>query len=433
MPKTSPKPADVAVTYVNINSLTPAGYNPRKWDEPAAAKLKESIKRFGLVDPLIVNGAPKRKNNIIGGHMRWQVAKEMGLAEVPVVYVNVPSERKERELNLRLNRNTGEWDFEALKSWDVEILMDVGFDDADLATIWDSALETEDDGFDVGEALEEIEVPQTKPGDIYRLGVHRLICGDATDPSVVKQLVGSAKIDVFYTDPPFNIGLNYDSGLGQGSSYGGHQTDDKKSDAEYREFLKKLLVNALAVAAPDAHLFLYCDSRYIGLIQSLYAELGLDFKRVCLWLKNSANPTPQVAFNRAYEPAVYGTRGKPYLAPSVKNLGEVLNKEVGTGNRAIDDVLDLFDIWLAKKDASSDYDHPTQKPPTLHEKPLRRCSKPGSSVLDLCAGSGSLLTACEQLKRVAYLTELEPVFCDVIIKRFEALTGQQAVRIGGAK
>jgi len=142
-------------------------------------------------------------------------------------------------------------------------------------------------------------------------------------------------------------------------------------------------------------------------------------------VKNNHNMTPQVAFNKAYEPCVYATRGKPYFAP-INNLNEVLNKEVATGNRTLDDILDLLDLWLVKRLPGQDYEHPTAKPPTLHEKPLRRCTKPSDVVVDLFGGSGSTLIACEQLKRRAFLCEIDPVFCDVIIKRFTELTGKEA-------
>jgi DNA modification methylase len=138
---------------------------------------------------------------------------------------------------------------------------------------------------------------------------------------------------------------------------------------------------------------------------------------------------PQIAFNKVYEPVVYGTRGKPYLSKAVTNLNEVLNKEVGTGNRLTDDVLDLFCIWLDKRKAGQDYLHPTEKPVTLHEKPLRRCTRPGGLVLDTFGGSGSTLIACEQMKRRAFLLEIDPVFCDVIIDRWQILTGQEVQHV----
>lgn len=139
--------------------------------------------------------------------------------------------------------------------------------------------------------------------------------------------------------------------------------------------------------------------------------------------------TPQTAFNKVYEPCVYGTIGNPYLSPSLHNLSEVLNKEVGTGNRLSDDIMDLFNIWLVKRVNAHDYEHPTQKPPTLYEKAFRRCTKPGDIILDLFGGSGSQLIAAEQLKRRALLCEIDPVFCDVIVARYTELTGKEAIYV----
>ncbi|MGH7238548.1 MAG: DNA methyltransferase, partial [Candidatus Saccharimonadales bacterium] len=119
----------------------------------------------------------------------------------------------------------------------------------------------------------------------------------------------------------------------------------------------------------------------------------------------------------------------PYLSDSSKNLTEILNREIASGNRAVSDIIDLFDIWLAKREAGQDYQHPTQNPITLHEKPLKRCTKVNDVVLDVFGGSGSTLIACEQMKRVALLSELEPVFCQVTIDRYEALTGRKTVQL----
>lgn len=423
---TDPK---VAITYVSTDSLRAADYNPRKHDAAAAEKLKDSIRRYGLVDPILVNSAPKRKGVIIGGHFRWKVAKELGIEQVPVVFLNIPSLEREKELNLRLNRNTGDWDWELLKGFDIDLLLDVGFDDVDLSHVWDDSLETEDDEFDVDKELAKIKKPAVKIGEMYQLGPHRLMCGDSTKPDVVKKLVGKIGIDMIYSDPPYNIALDYSKGVSTAGKYGG-KTNDKKSAADYRAFLKATMVSGLAAAKPDAHVFYWCDENYIGVVQGLYQELGIANKRVCLWVKNNFNMTPQVAFNKAYEPCVYGTRGKPYLAPKIQNLNELLNKEIGNGNRVADDIMDIFNIWLAKRLPGQEYEHPTQKPPTLHEKALRRCTKPGDAVLDLFGGSGSTLIACDQLKRRAFLVEIDPVFAQLIINRYEKLTNTKAKRIG---
>ena len=284
----------------------------------------------------------------------------------------------------------------------------------------------DDDHFDVDNAVDEIVEPVTQIGDVYQLGNHRLICGDSTDSKTIATLMNGKQANIIYTDPKYNINLDYSKGISTSGKYGG-TTNDRLTDAEYEDFLKTTLSNAVAVLTSDAHVFCYCDQLYVGLVQKIYGEIGVDTKRVCLWVKNNFNMTPQLAFNKAYEPCVYGTLGQPYLSET-HNLTEILNKEVAPGNRTIDDIIDLFDIWLAKRDPASSYEHPTQKPPTLHEKALRRCTKPGDIVLDIFAGSGSTMVACDQLKRTCYMAEIEPVFCDVIVARYEQLTGNKAVK-----
>jgi DNA modification methylase len=236
------------------------------------------------------------------------------------------------------------------------------------------------------------------------------------------------KASLIYCDPIFNIALDYSKGIGTKGKYGG-KAKDKKTYEEYRQFLKSTIQNALMVANKDCHVFYYCDQNYIGLLQELYKELEIDPKRVCIWIKNNANPTPQIAFSKCYEPCVYGTVGNPYLSPLSTKLNEVMNKEVTTGNRVIDDIYDLIDIWLVKRLATTSYAHPTQKPVTLHEKPIKRCTTPGDVVLDLFSGSGSTLLACEQLNRVCYTIDIDPLFVDLTIRRYEKYSGQKAKKI----
>jgi len=423
---------NLKINFVKIDSLKVATYNPRKWDDAKKEKLRESIKRFGLVDPIIVNSAPKRKKIVIGGHFRLKVAEELGYKNVPVVFLDIPDIEKEKELNLRLNKNVGEWDLELLKEFDLGVLLDVGFDDGDLSQIWDDSLETEDDNFQEEKELEKIKETDIKLGDLFQLGSHRLLCGDAHDLENIKKLMGKEKTSMIYCDPIYNIGVSYDKGIGGKQNYGG-KVDDHKSDAEYREFLKCGIQSAMSVINKDFHYFCYCDQKYIGMVQDLFRELGIENKRVCMWVKNGQNPVPGVAFSKCYEPCVYGTVGNPYLSKSIQNLNEVMNKEIGTGNRLIDDILDELDIWLVKRLAGNEYEHSTSKPPTLHEKAIRRCTKPGDIILDLYGGSGSTLIAAEMLKRRAYLTEIEPRFCQLIINRYEKLTGQKAKLISKEK
>jgi DNA modification methylase len=412
----------LTIVELPISQLKGFPGNPRSWPGKSEADLSESLKRFGQVDPVLID----QNNVVIGGNFRHHVMKKLGYETIKCVRLRL-SDDQARELNLRLNKNQGEFDLDLLKAFDIDLLLDVGFDDTDLGDIWNASLEVEDDDFDEQKAIKKATTTDIKLGDMFALGKHRLICGDAGDPATIKRLVGDLKPNMLYTDPVYNISLDYDKGVGNKASYGG-KTNDTRTDTEYAAFLSSALVNALAVMDKDAHVFMFCDQSFIWLLQTLMVQNGLVNRRVCLWIKNGFSPTPGVAFNKAFEPCVYATRGTPYLS-DVHNLTEILNKEIAPGNRAIDDIIDIFDIWLAKREAGQDYQHPTQKPLTLHEKPLKRCTKIGDVVLDYYGGSGSTLLSCEQMKRVALLCEIEPVFCQVTIDRFEAMTGEKAVKL----
>ncbi len=417
------------IHQVSISDLNPAPYNPRKWGAGDMKYLIESIKKFGFVDPILVNKAKQRKNVVIGGHFRLEVAKRLGMEDVPVVFLNISNIEKEKELNLRLNRNTGKWDFELLKKFDMNLLLDIGFDESDLGTIWSDLLSIEDDKFDMEEKFEELGEVTVKLGDIYTLGRHRLMCGDSTSAEDVSKLMQKKKSDVLFCDPPYNIGLDYSAGIGGKRQYSKSEVNDGKSKAEYSDFLYTALEVGLKYCHQDCHSFWWCDEQYIGLLQSLAEKSGLTNKRVCLWIKNNQNATPKIAFNKIYEPCVYSIRGKPYLNTKHNNLHEVMNPEIETGNRTAEDILDLLNIWLVKRLPANEYQHPTQKPPQLLQKPLLRCSKVGNLVLDLFGGSGSTLIACEQLQRTAYLMEIDPRFCSLILSRYEELTGNTPRKI----
>jgi len=409
-----------------VNDLLPYEKNPRKITDKQMEDLKESLKKFNIVELAACNTDGK----IIAGHQRIKALQLLGRGE-DTIEVRLPNRKltaeEFKQYLLISNRSGGSWDWEILASdFEIDALLTAGFDSTDLTNIFDDNLEVTDDNFDEEKELEKIKETDIKFGDIYSLGRHRLTCGDSLDMNMVNALMEGKLADMVNDDPPYNIGLSYDKGVGNNAKYGG-TTNDNKSEAEYRTFAKTLIQNALAVTKPDAHVFFWCDERYVWLFQELYKELGVDSKRLCLWVKDNASPTPGVAFNKVTEYCVYGTRGKPYLSDKVKNLNEILNKEMTTGNRLTEDIMDMLNIWLVKRLPSQEYAHPTQKPPTLHEKALRRCSKPNDIVLDLTAGSGSILSACEQLKRTAYLCEMEPIFCQLIINRFKQISPNEKV------
>jgi DNA modification methylase len=401
--------------------------NPRIISDRQMEILQDSLKRFSLAEIPAVN----LDNKVLAGNQRLKALVLMGKSDKEID-VRVPSRKlskKEAEEYLLLsNRSGGEWNWEALQEFSPDLLLDLGFDDQDLSRIWDEALEISDDSFDVEKALKKAKTTKIKVGEMFALGNHRVVCGSSEDPEVIKRLVGNRKVDALNSDIPYNIGLSYNSGIGGKQSYGG-KTNDNKSDTEYRSFVSKIITNSLSVAKPDCHFAIWSDERYNGMIQDLYKEHGIAFKRTCLWIKPNQNPTPKIAFNKSVEYCTYGLTGRPFINDKVANLTEVMNKEIGTGNRQVADIIDLFDIWLSDRVPGQMMEHPTQKLPSLYEKFLRRVTKPGDIVLDMTAGSGSLLIACEQMKRVALLCEIEPIFTQLIIDRYEELTGNKAKKI----
>ncbi len=420
-----------------VKDLLPADYNPREMTSKEEEDLRASIEEFDAVVPVVIN-IGKRGNVLIGGHQRVTIYGQLGIEEIDV---RVPNRElttaEEKRLNLRLNRNTGHFVQEKLKEMGIELLIDVGFDEEDMSAMFDD-VDIIDDAFDVQARTKKMTAPITAPGDVWQLGDHRLMVGDSTNPEDVAKLMGKDKADMIYCDPPYNIGIDYSKGTNTGpkqkekrvfrtekASYG----NDNMKDDRYYGFLSKTLVNALQHANKDVHTFYWCDERYIGLIQRMFVDQGIDSKRVCMWVKNNFSLTPQIAFNKVYEPCVYGVKGSPYLNKNIKNLNEILNKEVESGNQVHDEIMSYVTLWIEKRDSVQEYEHPTQKPITLHEKPLKRCTGVGHVVIDLFGGSGSTLIACEQLKRRARLMEIDPIFATVIIERWENFTNKKAKRI----
>lgn len=407
-----------------VDALIPYDNNPRTMSEKQVVDLKKSLKKFGLVEIPAID----TDGRIIAGHQRLKILQLLGRGqeEIDVRVPNRPLTQDEYEQYLLTsNAVTGDWDFEKLKSFEMDLLLDSGFDADELNDVWAEHLNVQEDDFDEEKELVEIKEPRTKLGDIIELGNHRLICGDSTAKDVLKRLFGDERASMIYSDPVYNIKVDYNKGIGGKQSYGG-SVNDERTYEEYDKFLNESLQAALDVSHKDVHTFYWCDQVYIGTVQDLYRKNGIENKRVCLWIKNGQNPTPGVAFNKCYEPCVYGVRGKPYISKTFQSFNEVLNDDIGNGNNLISDTLDHLDIWAVKRLSGNEYEHATSKPPELHQKAIRRCTKPDDIILDSFGGSGSTLIAAEQLKRRAFLVELEPAFCDLIIRRFEKLTGIKA-------
>jgi DNA modification methylase len=404
-----------------VNDLVPQEINPRVITGKQMNDLKKSIQKMNLVEIPAVDLDGK----ILAGHQRIKALQLLGRGD-EVIDIRKPNRKLTKEESNRYliasNALGGDWDFSKLTElFDQDFLVDIGFDESELQSVWDKSLESEDDDFNVTEELKKIKDPQTKPGDLIILGDHKLLCSDSTDQEAVKALFGNERTSLIYSDSPFNINLNYDKGVGNKSNYGG-KVDDNKSPEEYKEFIRKTLTNALSVSKDDFHCFQWSDEAWVWVFQTLYNELGIKNRRLNIWLKNNSSPTPSTAFNKATEFCVYGTKGKPYLSDSLKNLNEIMNKELTTGNKLYEDVTN---VWAAKRLASNKYEHPTSKPIDLHEKAIKRCSKVGDIIFDSFSGSASTMICAEQLKRRVFSLEISEVFCDLAIRRWEKLTGKK--------
>ena len=369
-----------------------AEYNPRELTQIQHQDLKDSITRFGLVDPLIVNTHKERKNILVGGHQRLRIVKELGYKDVPCVEVNL-TPNKERELNVRLNKNTGQWDWDALANhFDVGELLEWGFSEDDLQFYDPEPLPGLIDDDDVPEVEEAV----TQSGDMWLLGEHRVLCGDATKKEDVERLMDGQKADMVFTDPPY--GVDYDGGM--------KKQNKLKNDNLGTEIYSLFMPYAVESLKDDGAFYVwYADATATA---TATADSGLVISAQIIWAKNHAQFMSSAKYKGKHEPCFYAhKKGK-----TAKWYGE--NNEVT--------------LWEYDRASKNEY-HPTQKPIALSERANKNSSPKNGIVLDLFLGSGSTLIACEKTNRKCYGMEFDPHYCDVIVKRWEDYTGNKAERI----
>ncbi len=257
-----------------VSDLLPFKQNPRRMSEEQMKNLKKSLEEYNLVEIPAIDF----DNRILAGHQRLIAMQLIGRGD-EVIDCRYPNrkltEYEAKQYLILSNKVHGEWDEELLvEFFDTDLLIDSGFNQDEINDIFVADLDTEPDNFNTEKELKKIKKPESKLGDLYQLGPHRLYCGDSTKLESVQKAVGDAKIHLIYNDPIYNINLNYKSGIGGTKNYGG-SAKDKRSDKDYAEFLKKTIENALAVSHPDTHIFYYCDESYVPMIAGLYAELGI--------------------------------------------------------------------------------------------------------------------------------------------------------------
>lgn len=363
-----------------ISKLTGAEYNPRQLTEKQAKDLGESLERFNLADPIIIN----TNDTIIGGHQRINILRNRGVEEVDV---RVPSrtltEEEERELNLRLNKNLGEWDFDKLAEFDPNMLLTAGFTEEEIAFSFE--IEPEDKDEEIPETPIE---PKTKKGDLYKLGEHRLLCGDSTNVDDFERLMDGLKADMVFTDPPY--GINY------------QDTKKKHRKIEGDQDLagvQDLLVNVLNLNS--CPIYICCNWKSFSTFEKIMIDSNKEPKSCIVWDKETRIQN---------------------LDKFYKQHEFILYHGLFGGQKTLDG-----DVWRISREVRKD--HPTAKPIELIARAINYTVMPNQIVQDLFLGSGSTLIACEKTNRICYGMELDPKYCDVIIKRWEDYTGSKAVLI----
>ena len=388
----------------NTADLLPADYNPRKDLKPGDAeyeKLKRSIEQFGYVEPVIWNQTTGR---VVGGHQRLKVLMDMGMTEVDCVVVAM-DEEKEKALNIALNKISGDWDKDKLalliadlQGTDFDVSL-TGFEPAEIDALFKDTLKdgVKDDDFDVGAELAQPTI--TKPGDIWTLGRHRLICGDSTKAETYDLLMGSTKANLVITDPPYNV--NYEGSAGK-------IKNDNMADEAFYNFLLDAYTQMHSAMADDASIYVFhADTEGLN-FRRAFADAGFYLSGCCIWKKQSL-VLGRSPYQWQHEPCLYGWK------KNGKHQWYTGRKETT--------------IWEFDKPKKNG-DHPTMKPIPLLAYPIMNSSMSNSVVLDPFGGSGSTLIACEQTDRICYTVELDEKFCDVIVKRYiEQVGGADGVTV----
>ena len=387
-----------------VDNLIPYARNARTHSEEQVAQIAASIAEFGFTNPILTDG----ERGVIAGHGRLAAARKLGLKEVPVIELAYLTDTQKKAYILADNRlamNAG-WDDELLKL-ELTELKDADFD-LDLMGFTSDELDRLINGDAGGGLTDDDAVPETpkepvsRPGDLWILGNHRLLCGDSTMLSDVEKLMGNELADMAFTDPPYNV----DYGNNAKDKMRGKDRrilNDALGDGFY-QFLYDACVNLLMVTKGGCYVAM--SSSELHTLQKAWLDAGGKWSTFIIWSKNTFT-LGRADYQRQYEPILYGWKqGADHF---------------WCGDR------DQSDIWNYNKPRVNDL-HPTMKPVELVERAIKNSSKSRDIVLDLFGGSGTTLIACEKTGRQARLIELDPKFVDVIVKRWEEYTGLQAVR-----
>ena len=390
------------IKELSLKELKPAAYNPRKKlkkGDKEYEKIKQSLLKFGYVDPIIVN----EDLTVIGGHQRLTVLKDLDYETAKCVIVNLPKE-DEKALNIALNKITGQWDDALL----ADLLLDLqesdfnldltGFEPPEIDDILSNVHDKElsEDEFDVEEELKKPTL--SRHGDIWQLGKHRVICGDSTKVETYKQLLDDRKANLVVTDPPYNVDVEETAGK---------ILNDNMSDGDFYQFLLSMFTQVENHMEDDASIYVFhADTEGLN-FRKAFKNAGFYLSGCCIWKKNSL-VLGRSPYQWQHEPCLYGWKKK--------------GKHQWFSDRK------QTTIWEYDRPKSSK-DHPTMKPIQLMAYPIQNSSMRGTIVLDPFLGSGSTLIAADQTGRVCYGIELDEKFVDVIVKRYIEVTGDTEVTV----
>ncbi len=374
---------------IATEKLIPYVNNARTHSAEQINKLRSSLREFGFINPVIID----RDYNVIAGHGRIEAAKAEGISEVPCVFADYLTEAQKKAYILADNRMAMDagWDEELLRveiealqaeSFDVGL---TGFDESEIADLFETDSEVKDDDFDVDAELEK--PPVTKSGDLWLLGNHRLFCGDSTKEETYTLLMDGKKANLVVTDPPYNV--NYEGSAGK-------IKNDNMENGKFYQFLLDAFTNMEKSMADDASIYVFhADTEGLN-FRKAFADAGFYLSGTCIWKKQSL-VLGRSPYQWQHEPVLFGWKKKG-------------RHQWYTGRKE-------STIWEFDKPKKNG-DHPTMKPVPLVAYPIKNSSMSNCIVLDPFGGSGSTLIACEQTDRVCHTIELDEKFCDVIVKRY---------------
>jgi DNA modification methylase len=412
-----------ALELIKISDLIPAPRNARTHSAGQINQIAKSIQRFNFTNPVLIDGDLR----IIAGHGRVAAAQELGMTEVPCVRLGNMSEADRRAYMLADNKlalNAG-WDVEILAS-ELQGLMDfeyelelTGFDLPEIDLVLN---EVDQSSLELDQPVDYYSQPEaqavTCEGDIWAVGRHVLSCGDAKAPGVIEALMAGRKADMVFTDPPYNVRIaGHVSGLGRTQHREFVEASGEMSPAEFTGFLSQTLAVAANACRDGAIAFVCMDWRHLGEVISAGQGVFSELKNLCVWAKTNAG---MGTFYRSQHEMVLVW--KVGTAPHTNTFG------LGERGRYRTNLWTYPGVNTFKSDRMEELaSHPTVKPVALVADAIRDVSNRGEIVLDIFGGSGTTLVAAEKTGRIAYLIEIDPIYCDVSIRRWEKLTGKSAI------